>query len=241
MAATPPHHTTRQAHSPVSMIPGAAKRQAPLVQGWQQWQGWWAVLAGVLLLLAGCGTPGGEACGGAGDFVACLAITSIQPININEEPTSNVDAVRDVCDVDEETGELELEPFGDHNATITFANTTFPGASAGLAITIENFAVSYTLNDCPAQATGCPPLTGFTVSPGQTLVVPADGSVEATFPFVPLRVKDEYVAKGGELFSSFLPSYTANYVFTARTDLFQESIRIEGAAEFTIGNFDNCP
>ena len=113
-----------------------------------------------------------------------------------------------------------------------------------LLLTILNYTVSYTLNDCPPRAAGCPALTGFSVSPGQTFTIPVNGSITHTFPLVPLRVKEEYAAEGGHLDSSQFgfpfPSYTATYVFTGRTDFFSDEVRIEGSTEFTIGGFDNC-
>ncbi|MDH3603884.1 MAG: hypothetical protein OEU26_30105, partial [Candidatus Tectomicrobia bacterium] len=113
-----------------------------------------------------------------------------------------------------------------------------------LLVTIVNYSVSYTLNHCPERATACPALTGFTVSPGQTFTIDPNGTTAHTFPFVPLRVKEEYIAEGGHIGSSPFgfpfPSYTAHYVFTARTDFFSTDIEIEGFAEFTIGSFNNC-
>lgn len=62
-------------------------------------------------------------------------------------------------------------------------------------------------------------------------------------PKVP-TYEEEYVAEGGETDGSVagapFPSYTANYVFTGRTDAFGADIEIHGAAEFTIGNFNLC-
>ena len=200
----------------------------------------------VSLIFMGCAAPGGEStaegCGGLEASVSCLDIVQIAPTYL-DSPTSNVDAFPSTCR-DPVSGDVTgVEPFTDHAAEITFTNTPFPTASGSFDIRILSFTVSYTLNQCPAQAIGCPPLTGFTAS--STLLVPAgeegkSNSVTATFPFVPLRVKNEYAAAGGELFSAFLPSYTATYVFTAQTTRLNETITAQGSAEFTIGNFNNC-
>lgn len=196
----------------------------------------------VALIFTSCAAPGGEStaegCGGIEGSVSCLDIAQIAPTYL-DSPTSNVDAFPSTCR-DPVTGDVTgVEPFTDHGAEITFTNSRFPTASGSFDIRILSFTVSYTLNQCPARAIGCPPLTGFTVA-NSTLLVPAGGLVIATFPFVPLRTKAEYVAAGGELFSPFLPSYTATYVFTAQTARFNETITTRGSAEFTIGAFNNC-
>lgn len=203
---------------------------------------------GTLCILLGCEADVKEECGGVGDLVSCLSIDSIQPTDaITGNETSNVDALASTC-----PPEGDPEPFGDHSAAITFSNRQFPAATGdteptvggSLLVTIVNYSVSYTLNDCPARAAACPALTGFTVSPGQTFTIASNGQSTQTFPFVPLRVKEEYIAEGGQIGSSAFgfpfPSYTAHYVFTARTDFFSSDIQIEGFAEFTIGSFNNC-
>ncbi len=193
-------------------------------------------LALVVWILASCSAPGSdnpqEGCGGLEATVSCLRITSISPI-----PTSNVDAHQDIC-IDPVTGLVTATEtsFGDHNAQVTLSNTRFPTASGGFDIRILGYSVFYSINQCPALARGCPPLPGFTVS-SQTTVIPVGTSVTLTLPFVPLRVKQEYVAAGGELFSRSLPSYDATYVFTAQTISFNQTFTVSGDAEFTIGDF----
>lgn len=206
---------------------------------------------GTLCILLGCDADFSEECGGVGDLVSCLSIDSIQPTDSSSGGnTSNVDAFRADCS-DDPTAP-EPEPFGDHNALITFSNQQFPRATGdthptvggSLAVTILSYSVSYTLNHCPEQATGCPALTGFTVSTGPTFTIPPGGTTSQTFPFVPLRVKEEYSAEGGELFGNLagfpFPSYSANYIFNARTVDFEDDFQIVGSAEFTIGAFNNC-
>lgn len=200
----------------------------------------------VALILVSCAAPGGESttegCGGFEASVSCLDIVRIVPASLDVD-TSNVDALQDICR-DSITGEVTgVEPFTDHNAEITFRNAPFPTATGRFDIRLLSFTVSYRLNHCPALAVGCPPLTGFTAT--STLLVPSGPAdlveAAATFPFVPLRVKEAYVAAGGELFSTSLPSYTATYVFTAQTTRFNETVTVRGSAEFTIGDFNNCP
>jgi hypothetical protein len=202
---------------------------------------------GALGFLLGCEADVSEDCGGMGTVVSCLSVDSVTPVDIAGEPSSNVDASANLC-----LPEGTAEPFGDHDADVTFSNRSFPGVEGtteidtegSFIVTIVNYSVTYTLNDCPSRATGCPSLTGFSVGPGQTITIPPGGTVTTTFPFVPLRVKEEYVAEGGHLGSSGagfpFPSYTANYVFTGRTDFISSDIRVEGSAEFTIGSFNLC-
>jgi hypothetical protein len=204
-------------------------------------------LLAVSYTLLGCDTVVDESCGGVDNVRSCLSIDSIQPTNIANTTTSNVDAVRAICS----DGTSEL--FGDHNAVVSFSNTPFPGvqgtsqatAEGSQRIIITGYSVTYTLNNCPATASGCPALTGFSIT-GPTLTIPADTSgVTGTFKLVPLAVKEEYVAEGGELGISSaagapLPSYSANYVFSAKTEFFEDEITLRGATEFTIGAFDLC-
>lgn len=198
-------------------------------------------------ILLGCEAGVDEECGGVDGVVSCLSIDNIQPTNIEDATSSNVDAIGSLC------SDGSGEPFGDHNAEVSFSNTPFPGvqgispatAEGSQRIIITGYSVTYTLNHCPATAAACPALTGFSIT-GPTLTIPANSiGTTGTFKFVPLAVKEEYVAEGGELgtgssFGAPLPSYSANYVFSAQTEFFEDSITIEGAAEFTIGAFNLC-
>jgi hypothetical protein len=187
-------------------------------------------LVGMLLLLASCGT-GGEGCGGIEDIVSCVTVTRIEP-DMDGIQTSNVDAFQDTCP------DLTPEPFTDHNAVVTFANAPFPAFPEGtdsLPVTIKNYRVSYTLNG-PCPGTACPPLPPLSAE--VTISVPANQTVSATFPLVPIQSKRDYEADGGD--PTAFPSYTANYVFTAQTDFFQDTFTIAADVPFTIGDFDNC-
>jgi hypothetical protein len=160
-----------------------------------------------------------------------------------DENTSNVDARQDQCQ-DPVTGAVTgIEPFGDHNALVTLANKQFPTSTAtdrAFDIRIIGYSVTYTLNQggCPAAARGCPPLTGFTVS-GESIVIPVGETLTVTLPFVPLRVKNAYVQAGGEL-GNAAPSYTTTYTFTAQTVGLVDTFTVQGSAQFTITDFNNC-
>lgn len=194
----------------------------------------------VVLILVSCSAPESnnprEGCGGVEATVSCLQINSIVPV-ADTTPTSNVDVHQDVC-IDPATGKvISTENFiGDHNAQVTFLNKQFPTASNSFDIRLLGYSVSYHLNQCPALARGCPPLTGFTVA-SQTAVIPKGTSLTLTLPLLPLRVKQEYVAAGGEVFSASLPSYGVTYTFTAETISFNQTFTVEGSTEVTIGDF----
>jgi hypothetical protein len=133
------------------------------------------------------------------------------------------------------TGAVTSEPFTDHNADVTFANTLFLTATGtGFDIRITGYSVTYTLNQCPAAARGCPPLSGF--SSGETIIVRNGQTVTVRLPFVPLRVKNEFCNARGEV-GGAVPSYTATYTFTAQTTGFNDTFTVTGSAQFTIGDF----
>lgn len=198
--------------------------------------GWGGTLL-LLLLISACGEVGGSGqCGGAEDSGSCVRIESIIPSYLGAN-TSNVDAAQDAC-VDSTGAVTGIESFTDHGAAILVSNSSLPGAPANTTriVTLRDYSVEYSINRCPAGSV-CPALTLLTVAPGQTTVIPANGSVSFTLPFVPLATKDEYVRLGGSL--GTFPSYTALYTITG-TDAFNKSVSIQGAAEFTIGDFNNC-
>jgi len=193
----------------------------------------------VVLMVMSCSAPGSdnpeEGCGGTEASVSCLDIISITPASSTGGNSSNVDAFRELC-VDPSTGAVTSEVFTDHSASITFRNELFPTSTGtGFDIRITGYSVSYRLNQCPAASRGCPPLTGFTVS-GESIFIPNGGTATVTLPFVPLRVKNEFCAGGGER-GDAVPSYTATYTFTAQTTRFNDTFTITGSAQFTIGDF----
>ena len=196
----------------------------------------------VALILVSCSAPGSdnpaEGCGGREASVSCLNIVSVAP-TVNGTITSNVDAARHFCQ-DVLTGETTgAEPaLTDHNADITFSNTPFPTSLGTFDIRVISYSVSYRLNQCPRTARGCPALSGFSAQ-SDSLLITTGSSVTRSFPMVPLRVKAEYVAAGGEL-NSPPPSYSALFVFTAQTTRFNDTFTVEASAEFTIADFDTC-
>jgi len=199
----------------------------------------------VVLLLASCSAPdddgAGGGCGGSDASITCLNVTSIVPTYLDED-TSNVDALRDQCR-DPVTGAITgIEPFTDHNALVTLVNKQFPTSTAtdrAFDIGITGYSVTYTLNQpCPTGAVGCPPLT--TLTSGDSILVAAGQTVTVTLPFVPISRKTEYVQAGGELRNA-PPSYTATYTFTAHTIGANDTFTVQGSAQFTIADFNNCP
>ena len=216
-----PHHPLRGARRVCKRLAG---RQGLVVLG----------LLGMALGVLGCdgGSVGGSGqCGGANDSDACVRIVTIEPTYL-DQTTSNVDVVQGTCP----SG--APESFADHNATVTLSNLPLPGVgpTADTSVTLQDFSVRYSLNACPAGAT-CPALDTLTVAPGQTVTIPPISSVTVTLPFVSLAKKSEYVSKGGSLLA--YPSYTATYTITG-TDSFHNSVSVQGSAQFTIGDFDNC-
>ena len=198
----------------------------------------------VVLIFASCSAPSdngaGGGCGGSEASVNCLNVVRISPTSTVSGVTSNVDALQDQCR--DLTGTVtSIEPFGDHNALVALANTAFPTAtgptSHPLDIGTIGYSVTYTLNQCPAAARGCPPLTGFTT--GESIAIPAGQTVTVTLPFVPISVKNQYVQAGGEL-GAAAPSYTVTYTFTAQTIGLIDTFTVQGSEPFTITNFNNC-
>ena len=191
------------------------------------------LLVGILGVLAACGSPGGDGCGGIEDLVSCVDVVSIQP-SANGTETSNVDAFQNPdCNGDQVFD--DPEPFTDHNADFTFANSTFPGATDSQAVSLRSVTITYSINNCPVGAT-CPPLSE--VSQGVALAIPKDSQASATFPLVLLQTKAEYVRLGGS--QGPPPSYNAHYTFTAQTENFADTFTVEANVGFTIGNFDLC-
>ena len=61
----------------------------------------------------------GGGCGGSEASITCLDVTGITPTSLDED-TTNVDAFQDQCR-DPVTGAVTgIEPFGDHNANVTW-------------------------------------------------------------------------------------------------------------------------
>lgn len=206
--------------------------------------------AGIMIALYACGEVGGSGqCGGAADSGSCVKVESILPTyKVGGGFTSNVDAFIDICDPGPP---VEYEEITDHNATVTFINEPLPDAPIDTThdVTITQYTMTYTLNNCPFTAGGnCPPLLTQTVTPGETILIPANGTVTRDIKLVDLGKKQEYASKIGDdllaagahtLASLQFPSYTVTYRFTG-TDIFNNKVNLTGYTEFTIGDYDYC-
>jgi hypothetical protein len=197
----------------------------------------------VVLILASCSAPSddgaGGGCGGSEASITCIDVTSVAPTTSTGDST-NVDAQQNQC-LDLTGMVTGIETFTDHNARVTFVNRQFPTTTAtdrAFDIRIVGYSITYRLNLCPTAARGCPPLTGFTVS-GESIVIPVGQTVIVTLPFVPLSTKNEYVRAGGEL-GIAAPSYSTTYTFTAQTIGLNDTFTVQGSAQFTITDFNNC-
>ena len=193
-------------------------------------------------LLTACSSPGGEGCGGIDDIVSCISISSIQPITVEGADSSDVDVTfTPDCDGDPTTN--DPEPFGRHDARVTFTNSAFPNfidpdedEANSLPVTIERVRITYQVSNCPPVA-GCPPLPE--INQAVALTIPADSAeVSGIFPLIPISTKQEFLALGGS--ANAFPSYTANYVFTARTQSFSDTFTVRGATNFVMGSFNAC-
>jgi hypothetical protein len=192
-------------------------------------------VSGMVGLLTACGSPGGEGCGGVEAQVSCVSITSIQPTSTAGGDSSDVDVVQNPdCDGDLTT--IDPETFTKHDAIITFTNRAHPSADGSLNVSLESLRLTYQVSNCPPPAV-CPPLTGL--SQNVSLDIPEESEAEGTFDLVPISTKLEFLNLGGN--ANAFPTYTANYVFTARTQFFSDTITINGSVNITLGSFNLCP
>jgi hypothetical protein len=193
------------------------------------------LVLGVIGSLTACSGGGGEGCGGQEDIISCVSITDVQPTATAGGETSDVDVVFNPdCDSDPTTD--DPEPFTAHDAVFTFSNQAHPSASGSLDVTLQHVRITYNPTNCPVAAI-CPPLSE--ISQDVSLVIPEDTTgVTETFPLVPLSTKNEFIALGGS--ANAFPSYTATYIFTARTLSFSDTFTIEGSVNFVLGNFNLC-
>jgi len=192
--------------------------------------------------LAGGDVGGSGQCGGAGETGGCIRIESIVP-EFDGKNTSNVDSVQDTCNLFEmRTATTPIAPkyevYKDHSAKLTISNRPLPGVQPTdiSDVTLEKYAITYRVNRCPAGG-NCPPISELFVAPGETMVIPSNGSITVILPLVPIATRMAYVGLGGT--DSHKPSYTATYSFTG-TDSFRHPVSVVGSTEFTIGNYDRC-
>jgi len=231
----------------------------------KKWCGW-GCFAILFFLLAACGDV---RCSGAGETGSCLRIESIAPRDVKDKNTSDVDAFQVFCDAASTSTNPEREVYGAHAAEITVSNRrvqTDKFSKEDISdITLNDFNITYTNNACPLA--DCPklvpnplivvpnppiPSTGvYSLLPGNTRVVPVDGSVTFTLPFVSLATKDQYTFFGGALYDAFgvlqgspligaaPASYTATYTIRG-TDAYSNPVTVTGSSVFAIGNFNAC-
>ena len=171
-------------------------------KNWLQW-GFFVLL---FVAFTACGDIGGSGqCGGGSETGTCLRIENISPGDEKNKNSSNVDAFFSVC-----TATSTLEVMTDHVAEITVSNRRIPGSIIVLSdvsdITLRDYTITYSNNDCPVGVVACPDLGTLRVAPGQTQIVKADQTITFTLPFVPLRIKQDYVRSGGP---EFLPQTEA--------------------------------
>lgn len=176
-----------------------------------------------------------ERCGDATPSGACLSVVSVTPTT-NGELTANVDVVQGKCGKASVPEDQTDEPFRDHDVAFTLRNegpiSVRDPASYGPAVVVEGFEVTFTLNSI---CDGCPlldPLRGL----GPTVTVLGGQEVKITLPLMPIRTKDEFLAKQGN--ANQFPSYSASYELRARDP--EGELTIEGATTFSVGNFDYC-
>jgi hypothetical protein len=209
----------------------------------------------LLLLIAACGEVGSVVgdivggdiggsgqCGGGANTGSCLRIESIKP-QYSAKDSSNVDVIRDVCNISEVNKDPETAPkfeiFTDHNAQVSLSNRPLSDMTASIIsdITLVDYSITYAVNRCPG-GNNCPEtLPPLLVDPGQTILVKKNEAITVTLPFVPLATKAAYNSLGGP--RGDFPSYTATYTLRG-TDSFKNPVSVTGSAEFTIGSFDNC-
>ena len=198
----------------------------------------WTGFATLFMVLTACGDIGGVGqCGGAGETGACLQIESIAPEDGDGNVvTSNVDVVADTC-TDTSTSTPVVKGLFDHKAKVKISYNRLPGLGLDAAeltpVTLKDHAISYTVASCPVGS--CPSLSVYRFT--QTIPIKVDSSIESEIPFFLLQQKKEYVAAGGS--TNTFPSYTATYTLTG-ADSSGNPVKVEGSAEFTIGNYDKC-
>ncbi len=199
----------------------------------------------VLSLATGCGPALNAHCTVETKAGACLTLISIEPYSgVDGIFSTNVDAWQGSCEVPDPANpgqtKLEAEPFTDHMATLTITNAP-PSELQGTpemapAVTLDEYHVVFETNEC-ARDVVCPELDPMDFEPGPSVSILAGTTAQITLPFVPLRKKFEYQLKSG--IPGGYSSYSAIIEIRGRDD--EGRIKLEGAAEFSIGDFDLCP
>lgn len=176
-----------------------------------------------------------ERCGEATPSGACLSVVSVVPATNNVQ-TANVDVVRGKCGDPSEPLKQTDEPFRDHDAIFTLRNvgpiSVHDPATYAPAVVVNRFDVTFQLN---TACNGCPELDSLH-GLGPTVTVLGGEEVSFSLPMMPLRTKKEFLDKGGD--PNQVPSYSAVYELHGSDP--DADFTVEGAASFTVGNFDFC-
>ena len=189
-----------------------------------------AIIKGLFLALgvaglASCGSgddaSDGPSCGGADESGICLQVTLIDPVNLDEEFTSDVDVNQvvnggtpDIGGCDRDTTTLaDDEPFTEHFAEITFSATLVSGNPVAASfVQVTNMTVTFTQNTtdpavtCTAGAfaPNCNAVAGagpaiFPLTTPINVVIPVGTSVTQILPMMNFQRKDDYTPNAGFL------------------------------------------
>jgi len=188
-----------------------------------------AIIKGLFLALgvaglASCGSgddaSDGPSCGGADESGICLQVTLIDPVNLDEEFTSDVDVNQvvnggtpdiGVCDRDTTTL-ADDEPFTEHFAEITFSASLVSGNPVAASfVQVTSMTVTFTQNTTDPAATcgvsspftpNCNAVAGagpaiFPLTTPINVVIPVGTSVTQILPMVNFQRKQDYTPAAG--------------------------------------------
>jgi hypothetical protein len=206
-------------------------------------------LSFVILFLSGCGGNGPGSPGSDGsDRTGVVLDATIAPAN-----TVDVDAFRGICCGTTEiasgtcaTGTPTVEPFTDHDATVTInAKLLNPNAKFTPGnIYIEKYTVEFRRS---TDSIGAPPIEkiidGTVGMP--VVIVPPTGTgistVTTTVVLVDLIRKIKYASdiNSGVFNSNDLNNYTAIYTFEGKNE-FGDGFTFQAETGFEMGDFNNC-
>ena len=192
------------------------------------------ILAGLALSSCGDEAGGGGACGGISSNGVCLFVNSIEPFDVTG-PTIDVDVVFTTNDCNADGMPTDPEPFSDHDAVVNIGSFTIGNVpTTTTRIFITNYTVSYALNQGSVSAPNPPSVNIVT---GSTIVVPTNGSVQATVTIFNQSQKAIFAAD--PLFVGGEPSYTATYLFQGQ-DEFGNNVSATASQQILLAEFLNC-
>lgn len=190
----------------------------------------------------GPGTPGSD----SGDLGVIVDVT-VNPLYLGGN-TSSVDVVQQICDPGPPP---EIEPFTDHQATVTFNArliNTNPQITPG-TIFIEKYTVQYRRS---LDSIGSPPIESDTRFKTIVVTPPPLGAGTTTtidtVVFLDLPRKDRYLTDmtSGQFSSALnnpfiINNYTATFIFEGKNQYGKTYVSGPIQTDFQIGSFDNCP